>query len=51
MLPWLELRITEHTEIGDNTSIKNPKPIDIGPKGSRRQRCVSGGFHETQTVN
>jgi hypothetical protein len=29
------LSLTEHHEIGDNTSIKNPPPIKIPPKGKR----------------
>lgn len=36
---FAELRITEHTELGDNDSIKAPPPIP--PKGSRRPvKCV-----------
>jgi peptide chain release factor len=35
-IKFAELRLTEHSELGDNESVKQPKPIDIGPKGKRR---------------
>lgn len=34
-----EIRITEHTEIGDNDSIKSPPPMPTRGKG-RRVKCV-----------
>ena len=34
-----EIRITEHTELGNNDSIKNPPPMPSRGKG-RRVKCV-----------
>lgn len=35
-----KIRITEHTELGDNDSIKDPPPMPIRGKG-RRIKCCS----------
>ena len=34
-----EIRITEHTELGNNDSVKNPSPVPTRGK-ARRVKCV-----------
>lgn len=41
------LKLTEHHEIGNNASIKNPPPMKIPPKGKRSrggQSCVGSSL-------